>query len=314
MHNASLFQEQGSTLLRVALPLPMDELFDYTLPSALSSPGSEEERVGCRVVVPFGSRKLTGVVVETIDRADAGPAGSFRLRAIAEILDPEPVLSRSMLEILRKAAAEVLCPIGIALAAALPAGSSPKTVSAFELTPRGRQALTQNIVRGPALTPLKLLADGPVAGRRLERALAGGPALLRDCVRDGLIRKCALELGPTAVEATVRTAELAPGVDVEALAAGELQRAPKQVALLRALAREASRSSSGNSRLPPTCSAPSTSADSWSSMRRSPGAMCSEHLSRTARPPSSRRIKVRCSSRFSEPSRRNPRPHSSCTA
>ncbi len=235
MHNASLFQEEGTTILRVALPVPTDELFDYSLPPALSRPGADKVQIGCRVAVPFGARKLTGIVLE---RHERGPAPErYRLRPISELVDPEPVLSPSMLAVLREAAAAVLCPLGIALAAALPAGSSPKSVAAFELTPRGQQALAQNIVQGPALTALKLLAEGPVATRRLERSLSGGATLLRDCTRDGLIRKCLLELGPTAKEAQVRTAEVASGLDVETLAAGELKRAPKQAALLRALAR-----------------------------------------------------------------------------
>ncbi|RWU14425.1 primosomal protein N' family DNA-binding protein, partial [Xanthomonas phaseoli] len=48
--------------LRVALPVPLPQLFDYLPPT--DAPLTDPARVGCRVRVPFGPRELVGVVVE----------------------------------------------------------------------------------------------------------------------------------------------------------------------------------------------------------------------------------------------------------
>ena len=49
----------------VSLPVPMDQAFTYSLPLTLQ----HRVKAGCRVLAPFGPRKLTGVVLELHDRA-----------------------------------------------------------------------------------------------------------------------------------------------------------------------------------------------------------------------------------------------------
>ena len=43
----------------VSLPVPLDRAFTYSLPETLR----HRVKPGCRVIVPFGPRKLTGVVL-----------------------------------------------------------------------------------------------------------------------------------------------------------------------------------------------------------------------------------------------------------
>jgi len=47
----------------VSLPVPLDQTFTYLLPETMR----HRVRTGCRVLVPFGTRKLTGVVLRTHD-------------------------------------------------------------------------------------------------------------------------------------------------------------------------------------------------------------------------------------------------------
>ena len=47
----------------VALPVPLDQLFTYLLPSTLH----HRVKPGSRLIVPFGSRKLTGVIMRLHD-------------------------------------------------------------------------------------------------------------------------------------------------------------------------------------------------------------------------------------------------------
>jgi primosomal protein N' (replication factor Y) (superfamily II helicase) len=224
------FATEGS-IARVALPVPVDELFDYTIPAACAA----AIRPGCRVRVRFGGRTLIGVVVERADRA--GYAG--RLRAIDALIDEVPVLSGELLGVLREAARDVLCPVGLALAAALPSGSAPFFARGFALTPRGRAAARSGALRGGAGRVLEALTAGPLARAALARRLGADAraalASLAALERDGWVAVCEVEQGPRARVAAERVASVAPGVDLAAARAA-LARAPRQRDLLEQLA------------------------------------------------------------------------------
>ena len=140
--------------IEVALPIPVDATFRYGVPEGWRG----KARVGCRVVVPFGSRRLVGVVTEaatpvarpSADAPDAGlgqgslfpetkPTGDA-LRALERVLDVEPVLSGELLRVLREYAVRVFCPVGVALAAALPGAGAPRARRVFRMSAQGRDA------------------------------------------------------------------------------------------------------------------------------------------------------------------------------
>jgi primosomal protein N' (replication factor Y) len=226
-----LFERAPSHVVRVALPVPVDRLFDYEVPEDLA----REAEVGRRVRAPFGGRRLTGVIVETgAERAAAEPG---RLRKLEAILDPTPALPGPLLAALVEEAAALLCPVGIALAAALPPGAAPQSEAGFALTARGREAVALAAARGPAAAVLAALADAPLGAATLARRAGASPALLASLERERLIARTLLERGPRARPARVRVAKLAAGVDAEAEARA-LARAPRQAALLRLLAAE----------------------------------------------------------------------------
>ncbi|HEY8152926.1 MAG TPA: primosomal protein N' [Myxococcota bacterium] len=231
---APLFAPREHDVARVALPVPIDRLFDYAVPAALSA----SARPGCRVRVRLRRRLVSGVIVER----GAGSDFRGRLAPIEQLIDPEPVLSPALLGVLREAAIECLCPIGLALAAALPAGSAPRSARGFQLTPRGQQALASAGLAEPARGLLARLARGPATAAALRREAAGpGGKLddsLQDLLRDGLIAARQLERAPRAQAASERVASLAPGVTAEAALAGV--RAPAQAALLARIARAGS--------------------------------------------------------------------------
>jgi primosomal protein N' (replication factor Y) len=224
-----LFAPNDGNVARVALPVPVDELFDYAVPAELAA----DARPGCRVQVRFRDRPLTGVIVAR----ERGSRFRGPLLAIEKLVDSEPVLSHAMIAILRDTALDVLCPIGIALHSALPAGSAPRVVPGYAITPRGREALRTRAVRESARSILQTLSWGPCSLAALRRRGGRGVAeLLRELARDGLAARAGVEQKPRARVATARVAALCPGVDAEAAAAVELARAPVQAALLRRLA------------------------------------------------------------------------------
>ena len=129
----------ADSVLRVALPVPLPRLFDYRPPA--DGPGA----VGCRVRVPFGSRSLVGVIVET------GPPdpGLAELREAEAVLDPQPLLHGELLASLRWLARYTHAPLGEVLATALPGSLRhgeplPDTHAwAWRLTEAGATALAR---------------------------------------------------------------------------------------------------------------------------------------------------------------------------
>jgi primosomal protein N' (replication factor Y) len=212
---------------RVALPVPADELFDYAVPPSLDAAA----RPGCRVRVRLGARTLVGIIAERA--AEARFAG--RLRPLEAVLDAEPALPPSLLAILREEAAEILCPVGLALAAAPPAGSTPRLLRGWSLTPRGREALAQGAVGASDRRILERLAAQPLAAGALRRH-AIDAAALRRLERERLVALELREARAAAAPRLERVARVAPGVDAEAAAAGPLARSPARAALLRELA------------------------------------------------------------------------------
>ena len=210
------------TVVALALPVPVDQIFDYAVPPALAA----SAEAGRRAIVPFGTRRVVGVIVGpgTSDMAAGG-----RLRSIESVVDSRPVLSAELLAVLREEAEAVLCPLGLALAAALPAGSAPRPKRSWLPTDRGEEAL-----RTGALPPAPRALMQALTHGRTPRT-AADRRLLRSLERDGLVASADAVSAPRAREAHVRVASLAPGVDVDAASAGPLARAPRQLALLRLL-------------------------------------------------------------------------------
>jgi primosomal protein N' (replication factor Y) len=101
------------SILRIAIPCPLPKLFDYCSTKACS----KEHLIGRRVRVPFGNRKLVGVIMDYGSESDLPLA---RLKPIDELLDTAPVLDTEILDLLRWASTYYHHPIGDVVASALP--------------------------------------------------------------------------------------------------------------------------------------------------------------------------------------------------
>ncbi|MBV6813066.1 primosomal protein N' [Xanthomonas campestris pv. passiflorae] len=99
--------------LRVALPVPLPQLFDYLPPT--DAPLTDPARVGFRVRVPFGPRELVGVVVE-IGQLPAADG----LRPALAWCDQAPLLVDELARSLHWLARYTHAPLGEAQASALP--------------------------------------------------------------------------------------------------------------------------------------------------------------------------------------------------
>jgi primosomal protein N' (replication factor Y) len=112
-------------LVEVSLPVPLFQTFTYRVPADVGT-GPE---VGRAVRVPFGRRRLVGIVDRHVPEA-----GSHRLRDLDEILPDPYCLSERQLELARWVASYYGCSVGEALHLSLPA--RPGTVARRSPVPR----------------------------------------------------------------------------------------------------------------------------------------------------------------------------------
>ena len=97
--------------LRVAVAIPVKGTFFYAAPEALAP----MVRVGCRVLVPFSNRKVTGYVLEKVpDFPDRN------LKEIIDVLDVDPLFLEQMVPFFEWIADYYIHPVGMVIRSALP--------------------------------------------------------------------------------------------------------------------------------------------------------------------------------------------------
>ncbi len=124
-------------ILRVALDLPLDTLFDYL------DGGNSQLKVGQRVLVPFGKRQVIGIILARTALSDVADS---KLKPIIQGFGDEPPLPAATLQLLKFCADYYQYPLGQALLSALPsrlregkAAQLPK-VTAYQLSAQARSA------------------------------------------------------------------------------------------------------------------------------------------------------------------------------
>jgi primosomal protein N' (replication factor Y) len=175
-------------VVSVAVPVPALGSLSYLVPEHLATPA-----IGTRVLVPLGTRVLTGCVI-TPD-PDADPAG---LKPLIDLLDTTPLLPADVVRLALWVGEYYASGPGPAVAAAMPPKAWVVSERRAQITAAGRAAVSEPLgdARGQVLA---LLVDGaahPVA--RLARTIAkrqgtqankpgGLQARLTAMARDGLI-------------------------------------------------------------------------------------------------------------------------------
>src|SRR5512134_492017 len=103
-----------SRLVEVAVPLPLQDAYVYSVPEGLEA----QLALGARVKVPFGRRNLVGYAV-----GFPATTALAEVKAIAAILDDPPLLTDKLIELGRWIASYYACTLGEALRAVLPAAA-----------------------------------------------------------------------------------------------------------------------------------------------------------------------------------------------
>ncbi|HEY1338433.1 MAG TPA: primosomal protein N', partial [Bryobacteraceae bacterium] len=166
----------------VSLPVPLDQPFTYALPETLR----HRVQPGSRLVVPFGPRKLTGVILRCHDEQP-----SVATREALRLIDAEPVLDSELLALARWIAAYYCAPLGEVLRGMLPLAAEIRHGKVWSLTDAGRDAARQLLLDSapddPVAQVLRMLEKRPLSAAYLAKALPLADKAVRSLERKGFI-------------------------------------------------------------------------------------------------------------------------------
>src|SRR3954471_5615375 len=166
----------------VSLPVPLDQPFTYSLPDTLR----HRVRPGSRLLVPFGTRKLTGVILRCHDERP-----EVAIRDALRLLDAEPVLDGELLALGKWIAGYYCAPLGEVLRGMLPLASEIRRGKIWTLTDAGRDATRQLLLDAGAEDPvaqvLRALESRPLSAAYLAKKLPLADKTIKSLEKRGFI-------------------------------------------------------------------------------------------------------------------------------
>ena len=124
-------------ILKVAIDVPINQLFDYL-------PNEDSFSIGQYVTIPFGRRKLIGVICEISLRSDIHPS---KLKSIINV-DPEIIFDAQMFKLLNFVSKYYHYPIGQTIMSVVPSRlkKNLNQLRQFELIHQATEKLTQEFI------------------------------------------------------------------------------------------------------------------------------------------------------------------------
>ena len=164
----------------VALPVPLEQPFTYSLPTEVRAAA----RPGCRVLVTFRRATLPGVIVGVHrNRPD------FKVRSVKRLLDEEPSLGRELLDLGRWIARYYCTPFGEVLKSMLPLRGQTRRKKVVSLTADGRAVLEATVIAVDLdAEVLASLANRSLTLPYLSRKHPGAGDAVRRLEKRGLVR------------------------------------------------------------------------------------------------------------------------------
>ena len=174
----------------VSLPVPLDQPFTYGMPETLR----HRVQAGCRVLAPFGTRTLTGVVIRTHGN-ESQPSSTTR--NILRLLDEDPVLDEELLRLGRWIAEYYCAPLGETFRAMTPLSGEIRRGRVYSLTKSGRDVARELHLGAdeqaggpqsdPVATALRMLDARPLSASYLKQKVANATVVLKSLEKKGLI-------------------------------------------------------------------------------------------------------------------------------
>ncbi|HEU0139971.1 MAG TPA: primosomal protein N' [Bryobacteraceae bacterium] len=166
----------------VSLPVPLDRPFTYAVPDTMS----HRIQAGCRVLVPFGTRRLIGMVIGVHD-GDPETASREALR----LVDEEPVLDSSLLGLGAWISSYYSAPLGEVLRTMVPLTGELRQGKIYSLSDSGRDAARQLLFDDggteAAAQVLRALEKRPLTAAYLASKIPGAQRALRSLEKRGFV-------------------------------------------------------------------------------------------------------------------------------
>jgi primosomal protein N' (replication factor Y) (superfamily II helicase) len=151
-------------LVEVAVPVPFQAPFTYRMPEGAPAPAR-----GIRVLVPFGGRRMIGVVTGQASE-DAGRS----LKDVLQVLDEEPLVPPPLLDLADFVASHYLAPPGECFKLVMPPAGVRASRAVVRL--RAVAAVPVGAAAAAADDPLlKALGNGPLRVSALAKRLGSDP-------------------------------------------------------------------------------------------------------------------------------------------
>ena len=195
-----------TTYIQVAVPSPLRQTFDYRLPPDIPVQSCNP---GMRVLVPFGKRKLVGLITAT---SHSTTFPEDRIKPAEKLIDAAPVIDATLLDLYRWAADYYMCPIGQALQTSLPSQirkglpAIERKPPCWQLTGSGK-SIDIDILRKAPRQQQVLVAIGK-AGKIAQADLTDRLGFQVSAVLKTLAEKGLIEETVEAVEPGVKPASL----------------------------------------------------------------------------------------------------------
>ena len=168
----------------VCLPVPLDRPFTY----ALTGAWRETALVGCRVLVPFQQRKLSGTILKLHDETP-----EYKVRPIEKLLDGEPIFDANLIALGLWVARYYFAPVGEVFRIMAPLGGEVRRSKIYVLTEAGRDRSRQSMLGlieagDPALVVLQALDGRGMSIEALKRKTPGAVQLVKEFLKLGYLR------------------------------------------------------------------------------------------------------------------------------
>lgn len=111
--------------IEVALPIAIDNVFTYKLLNPKSN-----DLIGCRIIVPFKNKKLTGVILNIPDNINTL---NYDIKLAYELLDEKPIISDKLVSLAKWISDYYFSPIGETIKAMIPLSLNIKTDKKIKL-------------------------------------------------------------------------------------------------------------------------------------------------------------------------------------
>jgi len=180
----------------VSLPVPLDRHFTYAVPLSMR----HRVQVGCRVLAPFGARKLVGVIVELLPQTQEQMASqnASAVKDLIRLVDEAPIFDATMLELARWVSEYYCAPLGEVLKGMAPLAGETRKGVLYSITTLGRDMIRQSIpgleTEDPAEQLMRLLDERPRNEAALKQRIPGAVALLNRLAKKGFVEKEAFQV------------------------------------------------------------------------------------------------------------------------